>query len=107
MSKYILNRKEFLLEKYVNVGENTEITDNEQVTVIQGRFNPCAHIGHLNMIKNANKLMGIPTNIDVINEEDIDEMVDKAFKEAHPLYPVAKLMSKDELKKIYLKIKTN
>jgi nicotinic acid mononucleotide adenylyltransferase len=55
---YILNREEFLLEKFVNVGENTEITDNEQVAVIQGRFNPCAHIGHLNMIKNAHKLTG-------------------------------------------------
>lgn len=53
---YILNRKEFILEKYVQIGENTEITDNEQVAVIQGRFNPCAHIGHLNMIKNAHKL---------------------------------------------------
>jgi nicotinic acid mononucleotide adenylyltransferase len=58
MIEYILNRKEFLLEKYVQVGENTEITDNEQVAVIQGRFNPCAHIGHLNMIKNAHKLTG-------------------------------------------------
>lgn len=55
---YILNRKEFLLEKYVHVGENTEITDEEQVAVIQGRFNPCCHIGHLNMIKNAHKLTG-------------------------------------------------
>ena len=58
MSKYILDRKEFILEKYVKVGENTEITDNEQVAVIQGRFNPCAHIGHLNMIKNAHRLTG-------------------------------------------------
>ncbi len=58
MDKYILNREKFLLEKYVRVGENTEITDNEQVAVIQGRFNPCAHIGHLNMIKNAHKLTG-------------------------------------------------
>ena len=58
MSKYILNREEFLLEKYVQVGENTEITDNEQVAVIQGRFNPCAHIGHLNMINNAHRLTG-------------------------------------------------
>lgn len=55
---YILNREEFLLEKFVKIGENTEITDNEQVAVIQGRFNPCAHIGHLNMIKNAHKLTG-------------------------------------------------
>lgn len=58
LNKYILDRKEFLLEKYVRVGENTEITDNEQVAVIQGRFNPCAHIGHLNMIKNAHRLTG-------------------------------------------------
>ena len=58
MGEYILNRKDFLLEKYVKVGENTEITDNEQVAVIQGRFNPCAHIGHLNMIKNAHRLTG-------------------------------------------------
>ena len=55
---YILNRKDFLLEKYVKVGENCEITDNERVAVIQGRFNPCAHIGHLNMINNAHKLTG-------------------------------------------------
>ena len=58
MSGYILNRQDFLLEKYVRVGENTEITDNEQVAVIQGRFNPCAHIGHLNMINNAHRLTG-------------------------------------------------
>lgn len=58
MNEYILNREKFLLEKYVRVGENTEITDNEQVAVIQGRFNPCAHIGHLNMIKNAHRLTG-------------------------------------------------
>lgn len=58
MDKYILNREKFLLEKYVRVGENTEITDYEQVAVIQGRFNPCAHIGHLNMIKNAHRLTG-------------------------------------------------
>lgn len=58
MSANILNRREFLLEKYVKVGENTEITDNENVAVVQGRFNPCAHIGHLNMIKNAYRLTG-------------------------------------------------
>lgn len=58
MNKYILDRKEFLLEKYVRVGENTEITDNEQVAIIQGRFNPCAHIGHLNMINNAHRITG-------------------------------------------------
>ena len=58
MSGYILNRQDFILEKYVKVGENTEITDNEQVAVIQGRFNPCAHIGHLNMINNAHRITG-------------------------------------------------
>ena len=33
---YILNRNEFLLEKYVKVGENTEITDNEKKYIIAG-----------------------------------------------------------------------
>lgn len=61
----------------------------------------------IDWIKNANKLMGIPSGIDLIKEQDIDEMVNLAYKEAHPLYPVPRLMSKEELKKIYLKIKTN
>lgn len=55
-------------------------------------------------IENMNKFMNIPSHIE-INEQDIDELATTAEKEANPLYPVPKLLTKDQLKEIYLKIK--
>ena len=52
-----------------------------------------------------NKKMNIPMNVDLINESDIDELVEFAYKEANPLYPVPELKDKEDLKNIYLKIK--
>lgn len=52
-----------------------------------------------------NKNMNIPTTIEGIKEEDIDVMVEHADKEANPLYPVPKLLNKEELRPIYYKIK--
>lgn len=52
-----------------------------------------------------NKFMDIPLNINNILEEDIDELVVYALKEANPLYPVPKLMGKEEFKDLYIKIK--
>jgi alcohol dehydrogenase class IV len=56
-------------------------------------------------IKNANKEMNIPTCIEQIKEEDIDELINKALKEGNPLYPVPVLFGKQEMKELYLKIK--
>ncbi len=55
-------------------------------------------------IESMNKFMNIPSHIK-INEQDIDELATTAEKEANPLYPVPKLLTKDQLKEIYLKIK--
>lgn len=55
----------------------------------------------------ANEEMNIPRYIKEIKTEDIDQLASFATKEANPLYPVPKLMDKNELKKIYLKIKGN
>lgn len=55
-------------------------------------------------IESMNKFMNIPSHIE-INEQDIDELATTAEKEANPLYPVPKLLTKDQLKEIYLKIK--
>lgn len=52
-------------------------------------------------IRNMNSAMGIPQKLAGINEKDIDELAAYADKEANPLYPVPKLMDKEELKKIY------
>ncbi len=55
-------------------------------------------------IKNLNKEMGIPKKIEGIRKEDISIMAKHAEKEANPLYPVPKLMTRKELEKFYCMI---
>lgn len=57
-------------------------------------------------IKDMNAYMNIPTTIDGIKEEDIPTMVDRAYAEANPLYPVPKMMDKADLTAMYHEITT-
>ncbi len=52
-------------------------------------------------VRKLNESMGIPEKIPGIREEDIPEMATHAEKEANPLYPVPKLMTKKELEVFY------
>jgi alcohol dehydrogenase class IV len=52
-----------------------------------------------------NKNMSIPDKIGGINDDDISLMVERAFYEANPLYPVPKIFTRDDLKAIYYEIK--
>lgn len=45
-------------------------------------------------IRRMNKEMNIPEKFDMIKEEDIPLLVERALKEANPLYPVPKIMNK-------------
>lgn len=56
-------------------------------------------------IKNLNKEMDIPPKVSGINEDDLPLMVDRAYQEANPLYPVPKILSKKELFILYQIIK--
>ena len=55
-------------------------------------------------IKELNAKMNIPDKITGIKKEDIPEMAKHAQKEANPLYPVPKLMTKKELEGFYYQI---
>ena len=55
-------------------------------------------------IKALNAKMNIPDKITGIKKEDISEMARHAEKEANPLYPVPKLMTRKELKSFYYTI---
>ncbi len=55
-------------------------------------------------VKKLNANMGIPEKINGIQKEDIPIMAKHAEKEANPLYPVPKLMTKGELEAFYYKI---
>lgn len=64
-------------------------------------------------VREMNSYMKIPDNINEIKkiaekggiqDSDIPIMVDRAFAEANPLYPVPKIMSKEDFTKMYYKI---
>ena len=52
-------------------------------------------------IKKLNEDMDIPTKISGINEKDLPVMVERAFKEANPFYPVPKILGNEDLLKLY------
>lgn len=56
-------------------------------------------------IKQLNKSMGIPNKINCIVEKDIPLMVRRALAESNPLYPVPKIMFKEDVRTIYDNIK--
>ena len=52
----------------------------------------------INSIFELNKKMGIPYQFNEINPRDFDEIIQAAYAEASPLYPVPRLMDQKELK---------
>jgi alcohol dehydrogenase len=59
----------------------------------------------IDAIKELNERLEIPKKISGIIDNDISVMVDRAFKEANPLYPVPKILSKEDLNTLYQQIK--
>lgn len=65
-------------------------------------------IAFIEAIEDMNRSMNIPGKIGgrwQIREEDIDAIVEHAYKEANPLYPVPKILDRKEIKEIVLEIK--
>ena len=56
-------------------------------------------------IEETNKKMGLPDSFDVIREEDIDQMIAWASKEANPLYPVPVVWSKKDFRRFIQSIR--
>ena len=55
-------------------------------------------------IRNLNARLNIPAHLDGIQEADIPVMAAHAEKEANPLYPVPRLMTKEELEGFYRQV---
>ena len=58
----------------------------------------------ISAIREMNRRMDIPDRITQIRREDIPELARHAYKEATPLYPVPRLMDREELEAIYRKL---
>ena len=59
----------------------------------------------IHRIVELNEKMKIPNKIKGIQDKDIPLMVDRAFHEANPLYPVPKIFTREDFMKIYQAIK--
>jgi len=55
-------------------------------------------------VKTMNKDMNIPTYIEELKEGDIPLIADRALKEAHPLYPVPKIMTYQQCEELVRKL---
>lgn len=56
-------------------------------------------------IERMNEKFSIPERLPFIREEDLDELIGYAYREANPLYPVPELWDKEQLKNIYRQVK--
>ncbi len=61
-------------------------------------------IKFINAVKQLNSNMNIPNKLTGIKKKDIDALAKHAEKEANPLYPVPKLMTKKELEGFYYQV---
>lgn len=74
-------------------GLGTETESEEDLSV---RF--------IEKIREMNRNMDIPTTISELREEDIPLVVQRALAEAHPDYPVPRIMTRDECEEIVRKL---
>ena len=51
-------------------------------------------------IEETNRKMGLPDGFDVIQDQDIDQMITWAKKEANPLYPVPVVWSRKDFRRL-------
>lgn len=59
----------------------------------------------IDAIRKLNEDMNIPKKVNFILDKDIPVMVNRALKEANPLYPVPKILSKEDMVQLYQMIK--
>jgi alcohol dehydrogenase len=67
--------------------------------------NPQKAQAFIQYLRDLNKKMNIQSNIPDIEEKDLPEMISRALAEANPLYPVPRILFREDLEKLYMKIK--
>ncbi|MFF2445753.1 iron-containing alcohol dehydrogenase [Neobacillus sp. NPDC058068] len=80
------------LAELVGIGDPADTTEQKAVKFIEA-------------VKDLNDSMAIPKKVSGIVDSDIPVMVERALKEANPLYPVPRILNKDDLFTLYQLIK--
>ncbi|MBE6835350.1 MAG: iron-containing alcohol dehydrogenase [Ruminococcaceae bacterium] len=89
----------FMLEQF---GDSVydSLSKLADIVGIQGATNEEKAKGFIAAIYGLNERMNIPKGFTQIKDEDIDTIVERAMKEAHPLYPVPRIFDKAKLTEI-------
>ena len=82
----------------------TALSRLSDIVGIKGADNSQKAGAFIEEIKAMNKRMNIPEHISSIRSEDIHIIAKSALKEANPLYPVPKIMNRQECEEIVKKI---
>ena len=89
----------FSAPEYWNV-EHVALAKLADIVGIDGNSDEEKAKGFISAIYGMNERMGIPKGFAQIKDEDIDTIVARAMREAHPLYPVPRIFDKAKLTEI-------
>lgn len=82
--------------EYYGATAYAKLADLAEIVGIDGADDKEKAEKFIEEIKRMNKAMDIPEHFDFIKDEDIPTIVERALKEGNPLYPVPKIMDKDD-----------
>ena len=74
------------------------LADLADVCGIAGKDNAEKANAFIEWIEKTNEQMGLPNKFEMIKDEDIDQMITWAQKEANPLYPVPKVWGREDFR---------
>jgi alcohol dehydrogenase class IV len=96
----------YVLEYYGDA-VNEPLAELSELVGISGKNDSAKEraVKFIDEIKKMNERMGIPKKIKGIVESDIPIMAERAFHEANPLYPVPKILDREDFRKLYKLIK--
>ena len=58
-------------------------------------------------IEDTNTKMGLPNGFDMIQDKDVEQMITWALREAHPLYPVPQIWSRNDFRNLIKNVKNH
>lgn len=82
--------------EYYGESAYAKLADLAEIVGIDGADDKEKALKFIEEIKRMNKAMEIPEHFDFIKDEDIPTIVERALKEGNPLYPVPKIMDKED-----------
>ena len=77
-----------------------KLADLADVCGMEGETNEDKALAFIAWIDEMKQSMGLPAGFDCIKDEDIDQIIEWADKEANPLYPVPVVWGKDDFKRL-------